>query len=132
MFAKWSKNDVAGSAGLSIQDENGSLIGHATLWGGSLPTRIATFAIIVGPPFVDQGYGTEATRAMLRYGFDELGLHKIELQVDAVNRRAIRAYEKAGFAQEGIRRAAVFHDGTFYDHVLMGILEEEYRLRPEG
>lgn len=98
-----------------------------TLWGGVLPTRVGTYTIAIGPQSVGQGYGLDATRVLLRYGFDELGLHKIELQVWAFNTRAIRAYEKAGFVTEGIRRAVAFHAGAFHDEVLMGILEEEFR-----
>lgn len=129
MFAQWSKNDQPGGVGLSVRNEAGALIGHATLWGGSLPSRIATFAIIIGPPFVGKGYGPDVTSTMLRYGFDELGLHKIELQALTFNTHAIRAYEKAGFVREGVRRSCVFHGGTYFDQVHMGILEQEYRAR---
>ena len=64
---------------------------------------------------------------MLRFAFDELGGHKVELRVWAFNDRAIRAYEKAGFVREGVRRAVAFHGGQFYDEVLMGVLAEEFR-----
>lgn len=127
IFSQWSTNDAVESIGFSIEDEEGNLIGHTTFWGAGLPARSAVFAIILGPHFVDQGYGTDATRTMMRYGFEELGLHKIELHVWAFNTRAIRAYEKAGFITEGVRRAAAFHGGEFHDEVLMGILEAEYR-----
>lgn len=73
-----------------------------------------------------QGRGTEATQLMVRYGFEELGLHKIELRVWSYNQRAIRSYTKAGFVIEGVRRAVAFHAGVFHDEVLMGILAEEY------
>lgn len=127
MFQAWSRNDSPGGAGFSIDDETGSLIGHATLWGATLPARVATFAIVIGPVAVGRGYGTDATRTMLRYAFDELGVHKVELRVWAFNDRAIRAYEKAGFVREGVRRAVAFHGGRFHDEVLMGVLAEEFR-----
>lgn len=127
MFEQWSRNDTAGSVGFSIDNEEGDLIGHTTLWGASLPIRAATFAIILGPEFIGKGYGTDATKTMLRYGFEELGLHKIELQAWAFNTRGIRAYEKAGLIKEGVRRDAAFHGGEFHDQVLMSILEEEHR-----
>lgn len=127
IFMQRTKNEPPGSVNFSVQNESGTLIGHVTLWGGVLPTRVGTYTIAIGPQFVGQGYGLDATRVLLRYGFDELGLHKIELQVWAFNTRAIRAYEKAGFVTEGIRRAVAFHAGAFHDEVLMGILEEEFR-----
>lgn len=126
MFQAWSRNDSPGGAGFSIDDEEGRLIGHTTLWGGGLPARVATFAIIIGPDAVGRGYGTDATRTMLRYAFDELGLNKVELRVWAFNTRALRAYEKAGFVREGVRRAAAFHGGRFHDEVLMGVLAGEF------
>ncbi|MCD2168501.1 GNAT family N-acetyltransferase [Microbacterium sp. JC 701] len=129
MFQIWSRNDSPGGAGFSIDDETGNLIGHATLWGATLPARVATFAIVIGPDAVGRGYGTDATRTMLRYAFDELGVRKVELRVWAFNDRAIRAYEKAGFVREGVRRQVAFHGGRFHDEVLMGVLAEEFRGR---
>lgn len=67
-----------------------------------------------------------ATRVMVRYAFEELGLHKIELRVWSYHQRAIRSYAEAGFVLEGVRRAVAFHAGAFHDEVLMGILAEEH------
>ncbi|WP_049797529.1 GNAT family N-acetyltransferase [Kribbella flavida] len=128
MFRAWSVNksgtlDTGFSVVLTGSRE---LIGHATLYGATTPARAATFAIMVGPEYVGKGYGTEATRMMLRYGFLELGLHRVELTVWAFNTRAIAAYAKAGFVKEGVRRAACFHNGAFHDQVFMGVLAEEF------
>ena len=128
MFAQWSVNDSGSGAGFSIDNVDGDLVGHATLWGATLPARIATYAIVIGPDFVERGYGTDATRVMLRYAFQELGAHKVELQTWSYNTRARRAYEKAGFITEGVRRAAAFHNGAFHDEIQMGILVDEYQL----
>lgn len=125
MFRGWSKNEGM-DVGFSIVLEDGTLIGHTTLYGAALPTRIATLAIVIGPEYVDHGYGTDATRVMLRYAFRELGLNKVELQTWLFNARGIRAYEKAGFVQEGVRRAASFHNGRFHNEVLMGVLAEDW------
>ncbi|MFG6501922.1 GNAT family N-acetyltransferase [Microbacterium sp. P05] len=126
MFTRWSTNDSPAGVGLSIDNADGTFIGHATLWGAALPTRIARFAIVIGPDFIGRGYGTDATRVMLRYAFEELGVHKVELEAWAYNTRAIRAYEKAGFVREGVRRAAAFHRGAFHDSVLMGVVLEDH------
>jgi RimJ/RimL family protein N-acetyltransferase len=78
----------------------------------------------------NQGYGTEATRLILEFAFGELGLHRVWLDVDSDNRRARRAYEKAGFKQEGIKRDHMYYDGAFHDIVLMSILSSD--TLPEG
>jgi RimJ/RimL family protein N-acetyltransferase len=55
--------------------------------------------------FWGKGYGTDAMRLILRYGFSELNLQRISLDVFEYNPRAIRSYEKAGFRMEGPERA---------------------------
>lgn len=124
-FRQWSDNSSQAAAGFAVVAD-GVLVGHVTLWGITTVERIGTFAIIIGPEHVGKGYGTEATRLMVDYGFRELGLNKIELQVWSFNDRAQRTYERCGFVVEGVRRAAVFHDGRFHDQTLMGILADEY------
>lgn len=131
MFTSWSKNDAASGFGYSIIDADGALAGHVSAWGLSVPERIATMAIIIGPDFQGRGIGREALQLALRLAFDELGAHKVELQTWSYNDRAIRLYSSLGFTIEGRRRAAVFHRGSFQDQILMGLLAEEYRAAPE-
>ena len=59
---------------------------------------------------------------LLRYGFGELGLHRIELSVTGYNLRAIATYRRAGFVEEGRRRSAIFRSGAWHDEVRMAIL----------
>jgi RimJ/RimL family protein N-acetyltransferase len=125
MFRLWSSNNSSSGAGFSVVNEQDELVGHASLWGLMLPERIATMSMMIGPDYVGQGLGPDAVRTLCRYGFAELGAHKIELRTWAFNTRGIAAYKKVGFVQEGRRRAAVFHDGDFHDEVLMGLLESE-------
>lgn len=75
----------------------------------------------------DPGQAVLNDPVMVRYAFEELGLHKVELEVRAFNTRAVRSYQKAGSSQEGLRRAAAFHHGRFIDAVNMGLLAEDYR-----
>lgn len=124
-FRQWSSNASTSSVGFSVMVGD-TLVGHVTMWGIGPVTRTGTFAIIIGPEHVGLGYGSAATRLMLAYGFEELGLHKVELTVWAYNDSALRAYERCGFVREGVRREAVFHAGAYHDQVLMGILEREY------
>jgi len=75
----------------------------------------------------NKGYGTEAMRLMVNYGFKTLKLHRIELGVYAFNPRAIRVYEKIGFKQEGILRDALYWDGEYVDEITMSILAHEWQ-----
>lgn len=56
-------------------------------------------------------------------------MHKVELNVDAANERALHVYEKVGFVREGLRRKSLWLRGQFQDLVEMGLLEEEWFAR---
>ena len=72
------------------------------------------------------GIGTTATKLLLKYGFETMYLHRIDLKVLEYNHRAIRCYEKCGFQQKGVLRESAFIDGTFYNDLIMGILDREF------
>jgi len=69
-----------------------------------------------------KGYGTDAMRAILRFAFTELNLHRVSLDVFEYNPRAIRSYEKAGFKVEGRIRHALNRDDQRWDMIYMGTL----------
>lgn len=98
----WSGNGTSGGAGLCVETLGEELIGHVALCGADVRNRCATFAIVIGPDHQSRGLGTEATQLMTNFGFCELGLHRIELSVNADNTRGIAAYRMAGFDQEGL------------------------------
>jgi RimJ/RimL family protein N-acetyltransferase len=79
-----------------------------------------------------KGYGTKATRAALHFAFHTLNLHRVELEVFDFNRRAMRAYEKAGFRLEGTRREAIFQDGAYHHEHVMAILRQEFEALNPG
>ncbi|UWX97696.1 GNAT family N-acetyltransferase [Arthrobacter zhaoxinii] len=130
MFRTWSKNESPSGFGYSIVNPAERLIGHISVWGMSVPERIATMAIIISPEFQDQGLGRESLQLGLRIVFEEMGAHKAELQTWSYNERALHLYRSLGFKEEGRRRAAVFHQGVFHDQMLLGMLEDEYRVSP--
>ena len=73
-----------------------------------------------------RGLGREVTRLVLSWGFDVLGLHRIQLEVLAGNSRAINCYLACGFRQEGVRRGAELYPDGWKDLILMGVLWPEY------
>jgi RimJ/RimL family protein N-acetyltransferase len=129
-IAEWSANQD-GDLGFAIEtlDEPPVLIGTIGLWGAQAKDRCATLGIALGREHIGRGYGTDAMRVIVGYGFREMGLHRIQLSVAPFNPAGIRAYQKAGFVEEGRRRQAVLHDGRWYDDVLMSVLDHEWAAR---
>lgn len=82
----------------AVDDEQGELIGSITLREVSRWRKSTRLGIHVHPGRLDKGYGTEAMRLFLDYYFNLLGWRLMKLDVAAWNRRAIRCYEKLGFA----------------------------------
>ena len=83
----------------------------------------AEYGIFIGEPSArGHGIGTATAKLMLRYCFEEEGLHRVYLRAFATNLQAIRSYEKAGFVREALLRDDVCIDGKFRDVVLMGAL----------
>jgi len=74
----------------------------------------------------NKGYGTEAIKLFLSYGFKTLNLHNIMLHVFSRNERGIACYKKVGFKEIGRRRESKFINGEYYDTVYMDILSSEF------
>ncbi len=74
-----------------------------------------------------RGVGTEATRLLLRFGFEELDLHRVYLHVLATNERALRLYRRVGLRTEGTLREAACIEGEWIDVVVMAILHSDGR-----
>jgi len=73
----------------------------------------------------NKGYGKEAMQMVLDFGFGELNLHRIQLDVLSYNNAAIKLYEKLGFKREGVYREFIHRDGKRYDMYLYGLLRHE-------
>lgn len=75
-----------------------------------------------------KGYGAEAIRLILEYGFKILNLHSIQLSIHADNPAGIACFKKAGFRESGRRHEWIFKDGKYIDVIYMGILDREFGL----
>jgi RimJ/RimL family protein N-acetyltransferase len=112
--------------GIVVKNDD-HLIGTTGLHRIDPIARKAEFGICVGDTTRQgKGFGTEAARLAVRYGFTVLNLNRIALSVFASNTRAIFAYQKAGFAHEGTLRQAAYLDGRYDDVHRFAILREEW------
>jgi len=83
----------------------------------------------LGVPFWGQGFATEAAREMLRYGFEELRLHRIFASHFTNNPNSGRVLQKLGMRYEGGQREHVHKFGQFLDLELYGLLRQEWERR---
>lgn len=106
---------------------DGAYLGEAVLNELDAENEAMNFRIALNRGARGQGYGTEATRAVVDFGFDLVALHRISLSVFAFNPRARRVYEKVGFVEEGRLRESLLWEGERHDDILMAILAHERR-----
>lgn len=117
--------------GIEVQTPEGwQLVGNCGFAKLDRRNSCAEIGIFIGDArFWNKGYGTEAMRLMLKYGFFTLNLNRIFLTVYETNPRGIRCYEKAGFIHEGRLRQAIFQDGRYIDMLVMSMLRSEWQDR---
>jgi RimJ/RimL family protein N-acetyltransferase len=105
----------------------GRLIGNGGLHQIDWTNRHAIFGIFIGnKDYWGRGFGSDATRTLLRYAFEEANLNRVELEAFSFNTRAIHMYEKIGFKLEGTRRQALYREGQWHDEHIMAILRDEW------
>ena len=108
--------------------ENDVLIGNCGISSINHVSRIGTVGIFIGEEKNrSNGYGTEALKLLLDYGFNYLNLNNIMLTVKSFNERAITCYKKVGFKEIGRRRESYFLNGKYYDDIYMDILASEFK-----
>lgn len=119
------------AVGLAIETKDGVHIGSCGLHGASPEHRGAELGIMIGEKeYWSRGYGSDAVATLLRFAFQEMNLHRIELHVFDFNTRGIRAYEKCGFVEEGRMREARHQEGRYNDVVIMSVLRDDWVARP--
>jgi UDP-4-amino-4,6-dideoxy-N-acetyl-beta-L-altrosamine N-acetyltransferase len=125
---RWYQN-YSGDSGtivFIIEDEEQAQIGYTILKNIDHKNRQAEIGLYLDPAQQGKGYGKDAFLVLMRYGFYELNLHRIYLEVFAFNQKAFRMYEKLGFKEEGRLREAFFSQNQYHDIIVMSVLESEF------
>ena len=102
------------------------LMGYVQLINIQAVPRMAELGILIGDPADrGQGFGQEAVRLAVGFGWRDLNLQRITLLVIGQNPAAIHAYARAGFEPEGTLRRASYVNGAYRDIQIMAILRSE-------
>ncbi|NEX64031.1 GNAT family N-acetyltransferase [Noviherbaspirillum galbum] len=113
---------------LAIRDRESRLcIGHVGLYKIDYRNQTCEFGIMIGDrAYWGKGIGRLATRFAVRYAFDELNMHRIELTLLATNERARALYASVGFREDGVLRQACYKGGRRLDVIVMSLLRDEF------
>lgn len=107
-------------------------LGHGSIYVLRNRARSADLGIFIyNKNNWDKGFGTDAMKILLEFGFNYINLHRIELGVYPNNKRAIHVYEKLGFKEVGRKRENRFMNGKYRDEIIMDILQREWRKKNE-
>lgn len=124
--AMLSAND--GEHYVIMQSREDLAIGYVSLINIDYDNFSADCMIEIGNvDYWGRGLGTMAMEVILEYVFNELNLNRLGLQVFSFNERALKMYQKLGFKEEGRKRSAICRLGTYYDIVLMSLLNKEFQ-----
>lgn len=116
---------------IEVMDSEKSIpIGTCGLHGIDWKNRDAEFGIAIGEKdYWSHGYGTEAAKLIIAYGFDELNMHRISSRAYAFNEKSIGMHRKIGFKQDGLVREGAYKRGQYHDIVIFGLLKREWELQ---
>lgn len=108
--------------------ETRALIGCAGIASMRRLNRSGEYCISIGEKsYWGKGLGTDVTKFITDYGFNTLGLHRIDLTAFSSNDAAIKAYEKARYVDDGVKRESGYRNGKHLDKVQMSVLSHEWQ-----
>jgi [ribosomal protein S5]-alanine N-acetyltransferase len=84
-----------------------------------------------GAPFAGRGYMAAGLMQVIRFAFEDMGLHRLEANIQPANTRSLNLVKRCGFRQEGFSPQFLYIDGAWRDHERWAILHERATLRPE-
>ena len=107
--------------------EDGALLGYVSIWLRSRRDRQVEIGFSFHPEWQGRGYATEASRELLRLGFERLGAHRVFGRTDARNEPSAALMRRLGMRQEAHFREAEVFKGEWGDELVFAILEDEWR-----
>ncbi len=128
MFINWQAEQPRRKFQLAIDlTATGALIGNCGLRLETADAHEGDIGYELAPEHWGSGYATEAARELLRFGFADMGLHRIWSWCIADNAASANVLRKIGMREEGRQREKEFFKGRWWDTLLFGMLAEEWR-----
>lgn len=114
-----------------IAKENKECIGQIAYFLVDTKNNFAEIEYCIGSAFQCRGFATEATKAVIDYGFSKIKLHKVQICHKSINIPSKRVIEKCGFHYDGTLRDYFYMNGVYVDRLYYSILEKEYKQTPK-
>lgn len=110
-----------------IEKDCGECIGQIAYFLVDNKNHFAEIEYCIGSEFQCRGYATEATKAIISFGFDDINLHKVQICTKTINQPSRRVIEKCGLTYEGTLRDYFFMNGEYVGRHYFSILRSEYK-----
>lgn len=112
-----------------IDLQTDELMGAAGLCYIDWVNRNADFSIYMGADdlYIDEDYAPDAGRVLLKYGFDELNLHKVWAEIYSIDEPKQRLFYELGFSREGVHRETHWTEGQWVDSLFYGLLARDFK-----
>lgn len=123
-IGSYEKNDYYRWA--IIEKNSNECIGQIAYFLVDSKNHFAEIEYCIGAEFQCRGYATEATKAIIAYGFDEINLHKVQICTKTINKPSKRVIEKCGFTYEGTLRDYFCMDGHYEGRLYFSMLRSEF------
>ena len=110
-----------------VEKESGRMIGTCGFARLEKNHRVGEIGYVLNPAYHGRGYATEAASAVIRYGFENLGLNRIEGRYMVENAASRRVMEHCGLVFEGVLRESMMVKGRLRDIGLCSLLLADYQ-----
>ncbi|HST16317.1 MAG TPA: GNAT family protein [Gaiellaceae bacterium] len=121
----WRVGDRAGFVVRGVEDD--AFLGFASMFRLDLPAREGEIGYAVAPAARGRGVAVRALELLTGWGFDELGLERLELRIAVTNPASERVAERGGYRCEGVLRSVHFKEGRRIDVGVWSRLRDDAR-----
>lgn len=109
-----------------VDNDSNRCIGQIAFYIVDTNNNFAEIEYCISTDYQNRGLMTEALKSVIKFGFEEIGFHRIQISTKAINAPSKRVIEKSGFTYEGTLRDYFYYDGKYIGRLYYSMLFSEY------
>ena len=113
------------------EKESGRMIGTCGFASIDIENKCGEIGYVINPDFQHRGYAPEAARAVIKFGFDELSLHRIQCRFMQENEASFKVAKKLGMTFEGYLRDAIYVKGVYRTVGYCSLMRNEFKSKDD-